>query len=64
LLLQFPDQCGGERGKAGEMADKKREHRAKTNIHDVTEGEDYPGSRRGDRVRLADVAPYDTFSGL
>ena len=45
------------------MADKQREHRANTNIHDATEGKDYPGSRRSDRVRLADVAPYDTFSG-
>ena len=63
MLLQFPDQFGGERGKGGEMAAKQREHRGKTKIHDATEGEDYPGSRRGDRVRLADVAPYDTLSG-
>jgi hypothetical protein len=44
-------------------SDKQREHRAKTNIYDATEHENYPGSRRGDRLRLADVAPYDTFSG-
>ena len=29
----FPIQCGGERGKAGEMADKQRERRDNTNIH-------------------------------
>src|SRR5215831_1528660 len=56
------------------IAVEKEERRARWRInsaniaprrifYDATEGEDYPGSRRGDRVRLADVASYNTFSG-